>query len=1108
MSEASPWYKTAIIYELHIRAFHDSNGDGTGDFAGLIEKLDYLEDLGVTAIWILPFYPSPLKDDGYDISDYEDVHTSYGSLVDFKKFLDEAHRRNIKVITELVINHTSDQHSWFQKSRRAPKDSYWRNFYVWSETPQKYQDARIIFKDFEPSNWSWDPVANAYYWHRFYSHQPDLNFDNPDVQEAIFKVLDYWMEMGVDGLRLDAIPYLFEREGTSCENLPETHLFLKKLRHHVDTKYPGRMLLAEANQWPEDAVGYFGDGDECHMCFHFPLMPRLFMSIKMEDRYSIIDILKQTPEIHESCQWATFLRNHDELTLEMVTDEERDYMYKVYASDPQAAINLGIRRRLAPLVSNDRRQIELLNGLLFSMPGTPVLYYGDEIGMGDNIYLGDRDGVRTPFQWSLDRNAGFSTADPQSLYLPLISTPEYHYETLNVETAQKNPNSLLWWTKKLIAIRKSYSDFSLGKLTFIESENSKVLSFIRSGEKKILVVANLSQTVQFVELDLSTYKGAVPLELFGLVSFPAITDRPYFLSLNPYAFYWFELKETNIQSLEVNRLSNPIRLGDGDPLGAFSSSHHWRLIEKKILDYLPTARWYLAKDRSLIDCIPVDFIDLKLEDGSLLSRVFILKLSYREGNPDYYLLPVSACTGTQAEKILSESPGSVIASFEKGATNDAGIFFESLYLPEFGRELIKTFCSDREIKGEFGSILSELESSVEAQSETADLNPNNIPLPQAIGSEQSNSSFIFGKKYHFKLYRKLEYGVHPEISIGRHLLENKIFQKSPHLLGVSYYTHNRKKYPIGCLQNYIENQGDGWNLFLNQLSQTVEQAKATLKSEYQSTLPEGGLKNSLLMRPPEELQMVAGPTFTWAQLLGQATAEMHLALASGADKPEFGPEPFTPFYQRSLYQSFRNSMVKTLTSLHKALPHMDETVKELASEVLAKENDLYQHFAHVKSARIDCARIHIHGDYHLGQVLYTGKDFYIIDFEGEPKKSVSERNIKRSALKDVAGMLRSFDYVASYFLKERLLRPEDHKKVSSFVKNWNWWMSSEYVKAYLSVANGTPLIPRDPTAFFQLLSVYELEKALYELSYELSSRPAWVDIPLVGILKILETAKT
>ena len=537
------WYKDALIYELHVRAFMDSDADGSGDFRGLIEKLPYLQDLGINALWLLPYYPSPMRDDGYDIADYNNVNPMFGTLGDVSQLIREAHRRGIRVINELVCNHTSDQHPWFQRARRAKPGTALRDFYVWSETNQRYQDARIIFKDFETSNWTWDHVANAYYWHRFYSHQPDLNFDNPKVHEAMFKALDFWMELGIDGVRLDAVPYLYEREGTNGENLPETHQFLKDLRRHVEENFRNRMLLAEANQWPEDAVAYFGQGDECQMSFHFPLMPRLFMSIRMEDRFPIVDILAQTPSIPDSAQWALFLRNHDELTLEMVTDEERDYMYRAYTQDRLARLNLGIRRRLAPLLGNDRRRIELMNGLLFSLPGTPVLYYGDEIGMGDNIFLGDRNGVRTPMQWSADRNAGFSRANRQRLYLPVITDPEYHYETVNVEAQQGNPHSIYSWTKRLIALRKRHRAFGRGSLELLRPENRKVLAYVRRYEsEQILCIANLSRFLQAVELDLSQWKGLVPVELFSSNEMPVIGENPYFLTLGPHAFYWFAMQ--------------------------------------------------------------------------------------------------------------------------------------------------------------------------------------------------------------------------------------------------------------------------------------------------------------------------------------------------------------------------------------------------------------------------------------------------------------------------------------------------------------------------------------------------------------------------------------
>ncbi|QRK06370.1 maltose alpha-D-glucosyltransferase [Archangium violaceum] len=545
MTRTDPlWYKKAVIYELHIRAFYDSNADGHGDIPGLIEKLPYLQDLGVTCLWILPHYPSPLKDDGYDIADYYAVHPDYGTLADFQRLVDEAHKRDIRILSELVVNHTSDQHAWFQEARRDPKSPK-RDFYVWSDTDDRYQGARIIFLDTERSNWTWDPVAKQYFWHRFFSHQPDLNYDNPEVQEAMLDVMRFWLNMGVDGFRCDAVPYLFEREGTNCENLPETHAFLKKLRKAIDSEYPDKMLLAEANQWPADVRVYFGDGDEFHMGFHFPVMPRLFMALRKEDRTPIVEILQQTPEIPETCQWAIFLRNHDELTLEMVTDEDRDYMYREYATDPRMRINLGIRRRLAPLMDNGRRRIELMHSLLFTLPGTPVLYYGDEIGMGDNIYLGDRNGVRTPMQWTPDRNAGFSRADGARLYAPIIGDPVYGYQSINVEAQERVRSSLLNWMKRMLRVRQRYPAFAMGRLRWLNPDNRKVLAFVREYEgQTILIICNLSRFAQPAVIDLRDWEGQVPVELIGETPFPRISGSlPYQLTLGPYMFLWFRLEK-------------------------------------------------------------------------------------------------------------------------------------------------------------------------------------------------------------------------------------------------------------------------------------------------------------------------------------------------------------------------------------------------------------------------------------------------------------------------------------------------------------------------------------------------------------------------------------
>ncbi|HWO37809.1 MAG TPA: maltose alpha-D-glucosyltransferase, partial [Candidatus Acidoferrum sp.] len=601
-SAADPlWYKDAIIYELHVRAFKDSNGDGIGDFPGLIQKMDYLQNLGVTCLWLLPFFPSPLKDDGYDISDYLNVHPMYGTIEDFRVLLEAAHDRDLQVMIELVVNHTSDQHPWFQAARQAPPGSPEREFYVWSDTEEKYKDARIIFSDTERSNWTWDPIAKQYFWHRFFSHQPDLNYDNPRVVAEVLKVMCYWLDMGVDALRVDAIPYLVERDGTSCENLPETHEVIKTLRREIDADYSSRVLLAEANQWPTDVRPYFGNGDECHMAFHFPLMPRIYMALRQEDRLPITDIIQQTPDIPDTCQWGLFLRNHDELTLEMVTKDERDYMYIAYSADPRMRINLGIRRRLAPLVDNNRRRIELLNSLLLSFPGTPILYYGDEIGMGDNIYLGDRNGVRTPMQWNADRNAGFSTATPARLYSPVIMDPVLGYEAVNVEAQQGDPSSLLSWMRNMIALRKLFSVFGRGNIEFLNPANRKVLAYLRTyGEEQVLCVANLSRFAQPVDLDLSKLEGMVPIEMLGYVEFPSIERQPYRLTLAPYSFLWLELQR------KTDPAETAVDLAEQAPLdvtagwaSVFQGMGRKRLETVNLPQYLPQQRWFAGKARTI-----------------------------------------------------------------------------------------------------------------------------------------------------------------------------------------------------------------------------------------------------------------------------------------------------------------------------------------------------------------------------------------------------------------------------------------------------------------------------------------------------------------------------
>src|SRR5688500_662468 len=762
MQDESLWYKDGIIYQTHVRAFFDSNGDGIGDFQGLTRKLDYLQDLGINILWLLPFYPSPLRDDGYDIADYTAVNPSYGTLADFKAFLKEAHRRGIRVVTELVINHTSDQHPWFQKSRRARPGSPWRDFYVWSDTPEKYTDARIIFKDFETSNWAWDPVANAYYWHRFFSHQPDLNFENPAVHEALMKALDFWMDMGVDAFRLDAIPYLFEREGTTCENLPETHQYLKRIRAHMDEKYPGRMLLAEANQWPEDSLPYFGDGDECHMAFHFPVMPRMYMSWAMEDRFPIIDIMSQTPPIPDNCQWAMFLRNHDELTLEMVTDEDRDYMWRTYAKDKEARINPGIRRRLAPLLDNHRGRIHLMNGLLFSMPGTPIVYYGDEIGMGDNIFLGDRNGVRTPMQWSGDRNAGFSRANPQRLFLPVIIDPEYHYETINVEAQMTNPSSLLWWMRRLIALRKHHPVFGRGDIRFLTPANAKVLAFLRTDEQEhVLVVANLSRFAQPVELDLSEFTGATPIEMYGNVRFPPVPERGgYTLSVGPHGFYWFLLEPAAAAAAEAPGTPD-VQVATGDE-ALLDDPAFDRALTARLPRLLPTRRWFVSKARSIRNARVADRITFGPREGSETQRaVFLVDIEFTEGEPDLYALPLTA---TPADE-WHGSPAAEAGVFMRvgDASGRRWVVQDGMTDPEFARLLLRCALDERTVAGRSLRLAGRRIAHDQSVASVDELTPK---IPE---HEQGNSSVVFGEPLILKLYRRLGEGTNTELAVGEHL---------------------------------------------------------------------------------------------------------------------------------------------------------------------------------------------------------------------------------------------------------------------------------------------------------------------------------------------------
>jgi maltose alpha-D-glucosyltransferase/alpha-amylase len=1111
MMEQDPhWYKDAILYELHVRAFYDSDEDGIGDFRGLAEKLDYLQDLGVTSIWLLPFYPSPLKDDGYDIADYTGVHPDYGTLADFRHVVQAAHHRGLRVVTELVINHTSDQHPWFQRARRSPPGSAERDFYVWSDTPERYKEARVIFRDFETSNWAWDPLARAYYWHRFYSHQPDLNYDNPAVWEAILPAIDFWLSMGVDGLRLDAVPYLYEREGTSSENLSKTHQFLQALRRHVDTHFPQRMLLAEANQWPEDACAYFGQGDECHMAFHFPLMPRLFMAIHTEDRLPIVDIMAQTPSIPESCQWALFLRNHDELTLEMVTDEERCYLCSVYAQDPQARLNLGIRRRLAPLLRNNRRRIELMNGLLFSLPGTPVIYYGDELGMGDNIYLGDRNGVRTPMQWSPDLNAGFSRANPQRLYLPPIIDPAYHYQAINVAAQQENRESLLWWMKRLVALRKRHQAFGRGSLEFLNPENHRILAFIRRYQNEtLLVVANLSRFVQHVELDLSEFRGRVPIELFGQTAFPVINRKPFFLALGPHAFYWFGLEHRRAGPACTIAANPPAQVPVITVPGGWEQiflPQCKAALEAVLTAYLPTCSWFGGRERPIGAVRAQEAVPLPLTAPTVY--LALLQVEYLRGDPETYVIPVACATGAQADRLLEQAPSGAIARVQ--GDDGCGLLYDALYDPGLCTALLQVLGGGSDLDSGKGLRAWTTEGFERLRG------AEDSPLePTLLQTEQSNTLIAYGNRLVLKLFRRLEAGVNPELEVGHFLTEQSRFLHTPPVVGaLEYYRLGRQSTPItlAVLQGYVPHEEDAWQYTLADLGSYFDRAMAIQANVGEVSLSAAALLDLTKKSMPALARELISPYVRFARLLGKRTAELHLALAAEPEDAHFVPEPFSFLYQRSLYQSMRDLTVQVYWRLGEVLKRLPAPVRAEAQVLLDHQDEVLQRFRAVLGRKITGLRMRCHGDYHLRQVLRTGKDVALIDFEGEPARLLVERQLKRSPLHDVAGMLRSFHYAAYAAFFDRVAPQQtapgaDPALLEPWARFWCAWVSAAFLRAYLKRTARTAFLPQTHEELRVLCDIHLLEKAIYELGYELEYRPDWVRIPLRGILQLLELAR-
>lgn len=1086
------WYKDAIIYQVHVKSFYDSNNDGIGDFPGLIEKLDYIADLGVNTIWLLPFYPSPRRDDGYDIAEYRAVHPDYGRMADARRFIAEAHRRGLRVITELVINHTSDQHPWFQRARRAKKGSKARDYYVWSDDPEKYSGTRIIFLDTENSNWTWDPVAGQYFWHRFYSHQPDLNFDNPQVMKEVLSVMRFWLDLGVDGLRLDAIPYLIERDGTNNENLQETHEVLKQIRAELDAKYPDRMLLAEANQWPEDTQLYFGgkdggEGDECHMAFHFPLMPRMYMAIAQEDRFPILDILRQTPEIPENCQWAIFLRNHDELTLEMVTDKERDYLWNYYAADRRARINLGIRRRLAPLVERDRRRIELLNSLLLSMPGTPTLYYGDEIGMGDNIFLGDRDGVRTPMQWSIDRNGGFSRADPASLVLPPVQDPLYGFHTINVEAQSRDPHSLLNWTRRMLALRKQQKAFGRGTMKMLAPTNRRILAYVREyigvdgRHEIILCVANLSRVAQAAELDLSAFSGKVPVEMVGGSPFPPIGEFYYQLTLPPYAFYWFLLAdETQMPSWHiapVDRMPELPTLVIKRQLSELLQAPARTILERESLQtYLPKRRWFAGHDETAGGELRVLYALPFSEQGdiSVLSEV---ELNVN-GELSHYQIPLHFIPEKDPHTPRQEA--FAFARLRRG--REVGLLTDAVTVPAFTWQVLRNLRSQYVMRWDGGEI------QFIGTTHLNHIDDNPTAEVTALSAEQSNTSVIIGDSMVLKVIRRVVQGIHPESEIGGYLTEQGYANIAPMLGEVRRVDAQGQPHTLMILQGYLSNQGDAWQWTQDTLERAIRDQLSggisQLENEYTAMT---------------ELE-------AFAHKLGQRLGEMHLTLAKESDNPEFGSRPVTTAEAQVWADKISELVAHALDAISTGYVFGEEG-KRYSSWLLAHRDELIALVRKLAAESAGGIRTRVHGDLHLGQVLVVGGDAYFIDFEGEPSRTMVERRERQSPLKDVAGMLRSFDYAAAMAIRDAQSTdesPEAEKARRDTAAVYLDKTRNAFQNAYCEAAAGLPHawnVCHGPDA---ALALFRIEKAAYEVLYEASYRQEWLDVPMQGLMEITQ----
>jgi maltose alpha-D-glucosyltransferase/alpha-amylase len=993
------------------------------------------------------------------------------------------------VITALVNNHPPDPHPRVPRARRAKKGPPHRKYYVRTDTDTRYQETRIIFLATESSNWSWDPVAEQYYWHRFYSHQPDLNFDHPPVMREVINALHFWLKTGIDGLRLDAIPYLVERDGTNNENLPETHDVLKRIRKEIDDHYEGKMVLAEANQWPEDVLPYFGDGDECHMAFHFPLMPRMYMALAQEDRHPIADILRQTPSIPENCQWGIFLRNHDELTLEMVTDKERDYLWQTYAANNRARINLGIRRRLAPLLENHLRKIQLMNSLLFSMPGTPIIYYGDEIGMGDNIYLGDRDGVRTPMQWSPDRNGGFSRADPARLYLPTVMDPIYGYEAVNVEAQHQDPSSLLNWMRRLIAVRKQHSAFGRGNFRLLYPANRKIFAYLREeGDEVILCVVNFSRSAQAVELDLREFAGRVPVELLGRSAFPPIGDLTYLLTLPGYGFFWFILASeteapawrTEIPEPVGEYLTLVVRNGWDSLLNGQSSKD---LTREVIPNFFQNQRWFAAKGAKVRKTSLIATGEVDIGEEQLLCAEVEVDLVGRAAQR--YFLMVGASYDDDAVSFGWPLLPYTLAKIRRGPK--VGGVYDAVMAPTMPTAAIEALRDEVCLPMSSGELCFTKTSALDAIELPADV------TAKPMGVEQSNSSIQIGDQVILKIYRRIEAGLQPELEIGRFLVEEAKFANTPALLGmIERVEEDGTRTAYGAAFRFLRNQGDGWSYTTSYLERSFDDARlAPPPDEHDEALPV----------PVEELHR---PYLDQAKTLGRRTAEMHHAFATPTEDPAFKAETIEASDLKAWQAGVEAQLKAALDAVKEALPGLGEEDRRVAAEFLEQKRELTRRIKGLVKKRVGGMKTRLHGDYHLGQVLVAQNDFYILDFEGEPQRPLAERRIKMSPLKDVAGMVRSFDY-AAWATVLRLLDydPAGPEIVVELAEQWRDAAVEAFLAGYGEAIEGCPSYPEKDEDARRLLELFLLEKALYEICYEAANRPTWLRIPIRGVLGLI-----